>query len=130
MHLRRLWLHAFRSYTEADVALAPGLTVVRGANGTGKTNLLEAAGYLATLGSFRGAPSEAMVQLVPGFEAVNDEGFVAGVGGRSQGRIDAARDRAVIRGEVRRGARELLIEKETSPVDESPRLPPHRRRPR
>ena len=49
MHLQRLWLHAFRSYTDVDLELAPGLTVVRGPNGTGKSNLLEAVGYLATL---------------------------------------------------------------------------------
>ncbi|MCB0962754.1 MAG: AAA family ATPase, partial [Acidimicrobiales bacterium] len=50
MELRRLWLTDFRSYREAEVAFAPGLTAVVGPNGQGKTNLLEAIGYLATLG--------------------------------------------------------------------------------
>ena len=46
------------------MALAPtGLTVIIGANGEGKTNLLEAVGYLATLASFRGAPTEALVRV-------------------------------------------------------------------
>ena len=45
-----------------SVELAPGLTAVLGANGEGKTNLLEAIGWLATLASFRGAPSEALVR--------------------------------------------------------------------
>src|SRR3954471_10648496 len=37
----RLRLRNFRSYASADVALGPGLTVVHGRNGAGKTNLLE-----------------------------------------------------------------------------------------
>ena len=62
MHLRRLWLSDFRSYGSADVAFAPGLTAVVGDNGQGKSNLLEAVAYLATLSSFRGAPTEALVR--------------------------------------------------------------------
>ena len=42
--------------------LAPGLTALVGANGEGKTNLLEALAWLATLSSFRGAPTEALVR--------------------------------------------------------------------
>ena len=37
----RLRLRNFRSYASADVALGPGLTVVHGRNGAGKTNLVE-----------------------------------------------------------------------------------------
>src|SRR3954471_22529664 len=37
----RLRLRDFRSYATADVALGDGLTVVHGANGAGKTNLVE-----------------------------------------------------------------------------------------
>ncbi|MDQ2724982.1 MAG: DNA replication/repair protein RecF [Actinomycetota bacterium] len=63
MHLSHLWLTDFRSYPAAELVPAPaGLTVVEGANGEGKTNLLEAIGYLATLRSFRGAPADAMVR--------------------------------------------------------------------
>jgi DNA replication and repair protein RecF len=63
MYLERLWLTDFRSYPEAEFAPAPaGITVVHGANGEGKTNLLEAIGYVATLRSFRGSPAEAMVR--------------------------------------------------------------------
>jgi DNA replication and repair protein RecF len=60
--LRRLWLTDFRSYQHAEVAFSPGLTAILGANGQGKTNVLEAIGYLATLGSFRGAPTEALIR--------------------------------------------------------------------
>ena len=62
MRLRRLWLTDFRSYEAVTLEPDAGLTVVVGANGEGKTNLLEAIGYLATLSSFRGAPGEAMVR--------------------------------------------------------------------
>ena len=62
MRLRRLWLTDFRSYDAAELAPSAGLTVVVGANGEGKTNLLEAIGYLATLSSFRGAPGDALIR--------------------------------------------------------------------
>jgi DNA replication and repair protein RecF len=63
VHLGHLWLTDFRSYPTAELAPAStGLTVVEGANGEGKTNLLEAIAYLATLRSFRGAPGDAMVR--------------------------------------------------------------------
>lgn len=63
MLLHDLELHGFRSYRDLQVAFAPGVTVLVGANGQGKTNLLEAVGWLATLSSFRGAPDEAVVNL-------------------------------------------------------------------
>jgi len=64
VRLERLWLTDFRSYHQAELAPAPdGLTVVVGRNGQGKTNLLEALGWLATLSSFRGAPNEALVRV-------------------------------------------------------------------
>ena len=62
MRVTNLWLTRFRNYAEAELAPAPGLTVVLGDNGQGKTNLLEAIGYAATLSSFRGVGSEALVQ--------------------------------------------------------------------
>jgi DNA replication and repair protein RecF len=63
MQLRQIWLTDFRSYSEATLDLPDGLTAVLGPNGQGKSNLLEAVGYLATLRSFRGAPSEALVRV-------------------------------------------------------------------
>jgi DNA replication and repair protein RecF len=62
VRLRRLLLTDFRSYEAVTLEPAGGLTVIVGANGEGKTNLLEAIGYLATLASFRGAPGDAMVR--------------------------------------------------------------------
>ncbi|MGI8595583.1 MAG: DNA replication/repair protein RecF [Solirubrobacteraceae bacterium] len=49
MVVTRLVLRDFRSYQAAEVALGPGLTVVHGRNGAGKTNLVEAL-YLACTG--------------------------------------------------------------------------------
>ncbi len=63
MQVNWLAVQEFRNYTSARLELAPeGLTVVVGANGQGKTNLLEALGWLATLTSFRGSPNEALIR--------------------------------------------------------------------
>jgi DNA replication and repair protein RecF len=86
LQVQHLWLNDFRSYPAAHVELADGLTVILGANGEGKTNLLEGLAYLATLASFRGAPPEAMIR-------------------------DGA-DRAAVRAEGLREGREILIEAE------------------
>jgi len=53
VHLTRLALTDFRSYAVADLALGPGVSTLLGANGQGKTNVVEAAGYVSTLGSHR-----------------------------------------------------------------------------
>jgi len=82
----RIWLTDFRNYTTAETALAPGMTVVVGGNGEGKTSLLEAVGYLATLSSFRASPTEALVRH--------------------------GCERAIVRAEGMRGPRELLLEAE------------------
>ena len=86
MRLARLWLTDFRSYASADISFAPGLTALLGANGEGKTNVMEAIGYLATLSSFRGAPNDALVR--------------------------SGASSAVIRAEGEREGRQLLIEAE------------------
>jgi DNA replication and repair protein RecF len=86
VRIDELWLTDFRSYRELHLEPAPGLTVLTGANGAGKTNVLEAVGFLASLRSFRGAPADALVRS--GAEA------------------------AVIRGRTERDGREILIEAE------------------
>jgi DNA replication and repair protein RecF len=88
VRLRKLWLTDFRNHEHDELELPPGLTAVTGPNGAGKTALLEAIGFLSTLSSFRGASGEALVR--------------AGAGS------------AVVRGEVERDGRELLIECEIS----------------
>ena len=51
MHVSALQLTDFRSWAELDLVLTPGPTALIGANGQGKTNLVEAIGYAATLAS-------------------------------------------------------------------------------
>ncbi|MFP3580917.1 DNA replication/repair protein RecF [Arthrobacter sp. SIMBA_036] len=53
MYLEHLSLTDFRSYAQVDLKLGPGVTILVGSNGIGKTNLMEAIGYLATLSSHR-----------------------------------------------------------------------------
>ena len=82
--LRHLWLTDFRNYEALDLAFDRGRIVFSGSNGQGKSNALEAIAYLGTLGSFRGAPPEALIR--------------------------AGADEAVVRAEVQAEDRELLIE--------------------
>jgi len=84
--VRHLSLRDFRSYTELELDLAPGLTVVIGDNGNGKTNLIESIGFLARLQSFRGAPNDALIRV--------------------------GADQLVVRGDVLCGDRDVLIESE------------------
>ncbi len=86
MLLATLELRDFRNYRELHLELAEGVTVFVGANGNGKTNLLEAVGYLAGLSSFRGVPDSALVR--------------------------SGADAAIVRAEGERDARRLLIEAE------------------
>ena len=62
MHLTRLALTDFRSYRELSLELGPGVTTFSGPNGEGKTNLVEAIGYLATLSSHRVATDAPLVR--------------------------------------------------------------------
>ena len=55
MHLESLETTGFRNLRDATVRFDPGLNLVLGANGQGKTNLLEAITVLGTLRSFRTA---------------------------------------------------------------------------
>jgi len=86
VHLRHLSVTDFRSYPSAELPLAPGVTTLIGLNGQGKTNLVEAAGYLATLGSHRVAADAPLVR--------------------------AGAQQAIIRGVVIRDGHETLIELE------------------
>ncbi|MEW1952166.1 DNA replication/repair protein RecF [Terrabacter sp. NPDC080008] len=89
MHVRHLTLKDFRSYPSAELALTPGVTTLVGLNGQGKTNLVEAVGYLATLGSHRVATDQPLV------------------------RFGAAQ--AIVRGAIVRDDRETMVELEITP---------------
>ena len=62
MLIRQLELVDFRSYERLDLRLSDGVTAIIGPNGVGKTNVVEALSLLATLKSFRGAPTESLVR--------------------------------------------------------------------
>ncbi|MEA2230426.1 MAG: replication and repair protein RecF [Solirubrobacteraceae bacterium] len=66
MLVTRLRLRDFRSYGSADVALGPGLTVIHGRNGTGKTNLLEALYFGCTGRSCRTSNEREVVRFDAG----------------------------------------------------------------
>src|SRR5438067_79172 len=89
MYVRHLSLVDFRSYETAELELTAGVSAFVGPNGHGKTNLVEALGYLATLGSHRVALDALLVR--------------------------AGADRAVVRAAVVREDREVLVEVEITP---------------
>ena len=63
MLVTRLSLTDFRNYKTLDVALGAGANLFVGSNGQGKTNLVEALGYLSTLGSHRVSTDHAMIRV-------------------------------------------------------------------
>lgn len=63
MYVRQLELVDFRSYHRVVVEFGPGPSVLVGPNGVGKTNLVEALGYVATLGSHRVAVDAPLVRI-------------------------------------------------------------------
>jgi len=89
MHVAHLQLADFRSYSELDLALDPGVTTFVGRNGQGKTNLVEAVRYLSTLSSHRVASDAPLIR--------------AGAAG-------AAAERAVVGAKVVKGGRSLTLE--------------------
>jgi DNA replication and repair protein RecF len=89
MYVRRVELTDFRSYERVTVDLDPGVAVLVGQNGMGKTNLVEALGYVATLDSHRVATDAPLVR--------------------------AGATSAVIRCEIVHDGRELLVELEIVP---------------
>ena len=63
MYVRHLGLRDFRSWANVELDLTPGRTVFVGANGYGKTNLVEALWYSSTLGSHRVATDTPLVRV-------------------------------------------------------------------
>jgi len=78
MYVDHLQLTDFRSYASVDVPLEAGVTTFVGANGQGKTNLVEAVEYLATMNSHRVA-SEVPLVRSGATSAVVRAGVVAGL---------------------------------------------------
>ena len=89
MYVSHLQLADFRSYESALLELEPGVSVFVGANGQGKTNLVEAIGYVATHGSHRVSSDTPLVR--------------------------AGAARAIISTRVMRDGRDMLIDLEINP---------------
>ncbi|MEJ5928477.1 DNA replication/repair protein RecF [Corynebacterium sp. H128] len=62
MYLAKLSLRDFRSWPTLELELEPGVTVFVGRNGHGKTNIVEAIGYVAHLSSHRVAADSPLVR--------------------------------------------------------------------
>jgi len=62
MFIEHLELADFRNYSQASFDFTRGITAVVGRNAQGKTNVAEAMGFLATLESFRLAPTAALIR--------------------------------------------------------------------
>ena len=89
MHVAHLSLVDFRSYASVELPLEPGITAFVGPNGQGKTNLVEAVGYVATLGSHRVSTDAPLVR--------------------------SGAEKAVVRAAVVRNGRRALVELELNP---------------
>src|ERR671911_572383 len=79
MNVTRLQLRDFRSYERGELRLGPGLTVVAGQNGAGKTNLLEALYFACTGRSCKTANEREVVRFGAGLtrlvlEAADERG--------------------------------------------------------
>ena len=75
--LRRLALRDFRSYADASLSLDGRPVALSGANGAGKTNLLEAVSYLAPGRGLRGAAVAELGRRLPGEPAGRAWGVAA-----------------------------------------------------
>lgn len=62
MRVGSLELHDFRSYAHAQLQFCPGVNVLLGPNGVGKTNIVEAVGYASTLSSHRVATDQPLIR--------------------------------------------------------------------
>ena len=62
LYVRHLALTDFRSWPRLELELTPGRTVFVGPNGFGKTNIVEALWYTATVGSHRVASDAPLVR--------------------------------------------------------------------
>lgn len=89
MFVTHLGLTNFRSYAAVELDLAAGITTFVGANGQGKTNLVEAVGYACSLRSHRVATDAPLVRM--------------------------GADRAIVRVAADRGGRRVLVELEINP---------------
>lgn len=90
MHVTRLDLRHVRRFAEARIAPAPGLNLITGDNGAGKTSVLEALHLMAYGRSFRGRVRDGLVQAGAGELEVFVEWQEAGVAAGAPPRLRKA----------------------------------------
>ncbi len=73
MNLESIQLHNFRNYRQLSLSFDPGVNLLVGDNAQGKTNLLEAIGYLGSGKSFRTQKNSELVYLGQDFGEVKGE---------------------------------------------------------
>lgn len=61
MYISRLYVSHFRNLKEQEIIFSPGVNLILGKNGQGKTNVLEAAYVLSTAKSFRAQKTEELL---------------------------------------------------------------------
>jgi DNA replication and repair protein RecF len=109
VQVEHLWLNDYRSYEALDLTLPAGLTAVLGPNGQGKTNLLEAVAWLATMSSLRNAPNDALVRTGAAQAIVRAEVTDAGRHTRIEAELSrTGRNRVLVNGNRPGRARDLL----------------------
>lgn len=96
MRLQRLYINGFRNLEATELPCGSGFNIFSGANGQGKTNLLEAIYLLGTLKSFRHA--------------------------RNRDIIRYADERAMVRGSIHRDGMDLEVAVELDPHVKHPRI--------
>ena len=75
MNLCNLSLRSFRNYREERLEFDPGVNLIVGSNAQGKTNLLEAIGYLGSGKSFRSQKTGEMVRFGEDFGEIEGTVF-------------------------------------------------------
>ncbi|MFM7060657.1 MAG: DNA replication/repair protein RecF [Actinomycetes bacterium] len=109
MDLVRLWLTDFRCYEGLELEFPSGCTVITGANGQGKTSLLEAVEWIATGRSFRGVPDAALTRAGTDAAIVRAEVERAGGHIRVEAEIRASgRNRILVNGQALARRRDLV----------------------
>src|SRR4051812_8393220 len=94
--IAHLYVDDFRCLRAVDVTLGQGLTVFHGANGQGKTSLLEAAGWASVARSLRHTPDNAVVRAGCETAIVREE-------------IDQSERRIVFEAEIRATGRNRMM---------------------
>lgn len=109
MYLSSLALKDFRSYEKLSLSFDPGVTVFVGSNGFGKTNIIEAIGYLTTLTSHRVSTDAPLVRI--GTESAYLKGVVENLGRSTIIEIEinpSRANRGRINQNAQRSAREII----------------------